>query len=79
MSPDSAPATRSTSITQATFQAAPQNSDLSRSGQTLELVGSSPFRILLGYAPGVRMAFNGDPVVLGPHTRNNVANLVLGQ
>ncbi len=54
-------------------------SDLSRSGQTLELVGRGPFRILLGYAPGVRMAFNGEPVVLGPHTRNNVANLVLGQ
>ncbi|MCZ6616793.1 MAG: DUF4115 domain-containing protein [Gammaproteobacteria bacterium] len=54
-------------------------SELSRSGQTLELVGSGPFRILLGYAPGVRMAFNGEPVVLGPHTRNNVANLVLGQ
>lgn len=54
-------------------------SDLSRAGQTLELVGGGPFRILLGYAPGVRMAFNGEPVVLGPHTRNNVANLVLGQ
>ncbi|MCZ6641524.1 MAG: DUF4115 domain-containing protein [Gammaproteobacteria bacterium] len=54
-------------------------SDLSRAGQTLELVGSGPFRILLGYAPGVRMAFNGEPVVLAHHTRNNVANLVLGQ
>lgn len=54
-------------------------SDLSRAGQTLELVGGGPFRILLGYAPGVRMAFNGEPVVLGPHTRNNVASLVLGQ
>ena len=54
-------------------------SDLNLAGQTLELVGSGPFRILLGYAPGVRMAFNGEPVVLGPHTRNNVANLVLGQ
>jgi len=54
-------------------------SDLSRAGQTLELVGSGPFRILLGYAPGVRMAFNGEPVVLAPHTRNNVASLVLGQ
>ncbi len=54
-------------------------SDLNLAGQTLELVGRGPFRILLGYAPGVRMAFNGEPVVLGPHTRNNVANLVLGQ
>jgi len=54
-------------------------SDLSRSGDSLDLVGRGPFRILLGYAPGVSMSFNGEPVALGPHTRNNVANLVLGQ
>ncbi len=54
-------------------------SDLSRAGETLELVGQAPFRILLGYAPGVSLSFNGEPVALGPHTRNNVASLVLGQ
>lgn len=54
-------------------------SDLNRAGSQLELVGEGPFRILLGYAPGVRLAFNGEPVPLAPHTRNNVATLVLGQ
>lgn len=54
-------------------------SDLNRAGSELELVGEGPFRILLGYAPGVRLAFNGEPVPLAPHTRNNVATLVLGQ
>jgi cytoskeleton protein RodZ len=54
-------------------------SNLGRAGQSLELVGLAPFGILLGYAPGVSMAFNDEPVALGPHTRNNVANLVLGQ
>jgi cytoskeleton protein RodZ len=54
-------------------------SELSRAGDDLELVGEGPLRILLGYAPGVQLAFNGEPVPLGPHTRNNVATLVLGQ
>ena len=54
-------------------------SDLSRGGRTLELEGLAPFRILLGYAPGVTMSFNDEAVALAPHTRNNVANLVLGQ
>jgi cytoskeleton protein RodZ len=54
-------------------------SEVSRAGDDLELVGQGPLRILLGYAPGVQLAFNGEPVPLGPHTRNNVATLVLGQ
>jgi len=54
-------------------------SDLNRAGSELELVGQGPFRILLGYAPGARLTFNGEPVPLAPHTRNNVATLVLGQ
>lgn len=54
-------------------------SDLSRAGSSLALVGEGPFRILLGYAPGATVAFNGEQVPLAPHTRNNVASLVLGQ
>ncbi len=55
------------------------HSDINRAGTELELVGRGPFRILLGYAPGVRLTFNGEPVPLAPHTRNNVATLVVGQ
>jgi cytoskeleton protein RodZ len=54
-------------------------SNLNRGGTGLELVGQGPFRILLGYAPGVTLAFEGEQVALAPHTRNNVATLVLGQ
>lgn len=54
-------------------------SNLGRAATELRLRGSGPFRILLGYAPGVSLAFNGDDVSLAPHTRNNVARLVLGQ
>ncbi len=53
--------------------------DLNRSGRVLVLVGEAPFRVLFGYAPGVRVSFNGEAVVLTPHTRNAVADLVLGQ
>jgi len=54
-------------------------SNLNKAGTVLELVGEGPFRILLGYAPGVTLAFEGEQVALAPHTRNNVATLVLGQ
>lgn len=53
--------------------------DLGKAGALLELTGSGPFRILLGYAPGVSLAYNGETVPLAPHTRNDVARLVLGQ
>ncbi|MFU8814232.1 MAG: helix-turn-helix domain-containing protein [Pseudomonadales bacterium] len=54
-------------------------SDLGRAGSDLDLVGQGPFRIRLGYGPGVQLEFNGEAVPLGPHTRNNIATLVLGQ
>ena len=50
-----------------------------RPEEVLRLVGQGPFRILLGYAPGVQMQYNGETVSLLAHTRNNVASLVLGQ
>ena len=53
--------------------------DLMRRHQSVSLVGAGPFQIRLGYAPGVTLAYNGEPVPLAPHTRNNVALLVVGQ
>lgn len=53
--------------------------NLGRPGAQLEFVGTPPFRVLLGYAPGALLRYNSEPVALGPHTRNNVASLVLGQ
>ena len=53
--------------------------DLSQRRQSLRLVGRGPFQIQLGYAPGVTLEYNGEPVPLAPHTRNTVASLVVGQ
>lgn len=53
-------------------------SDLNRAGQTLILTGQAPFRLRLGYAPGVTLSFNGEALPLERHSRNNIANLVVG-
>ena len=53
--------------------------DLLRRRQSLRLVGEGPFRIRLGYAVGVTLEYNGERIPLGPHTRDNVATLVVGQ
>ena len=53
--------------------------DLGRPGKTFKFSGLGPFHVLLGYAPGVALHFDEDPVALSPHTRNNVASVVLGQ
>ena len=53
--------------------------DLGRDGVVWEFVGEGPFQLLLGYSPGVTLRFNTEQISLVPHTRNNVARLVLGQ
>lgn len=53
--------------------------DMSVAGDSLRLQGEAPFSIRLGNAPAATLAFNGRPVELAPHTRANVANLVLGE
>ena len=47
--------------------------DLGRSGDSRFYRGSAPFKIKLGYAPGVTIRFNGNNVELAPYTRNNIA------
>ncbi len=54
-------------------------SDLGKPSRPLKFTGTGPFSILLGYAPAAKLQFNGEAVALAPHTRNNVATLVLGQ
>lgn len=54
-------------------------SDLGKPSRALKFKGTGPFSILLGYAPAAKLQFNGEAVALAPHTRNNVATLVLGQ
>ena len=54
------------------------HAQLGASGEAHVVQGQAPFSIVIGYAPGVRVAFNGDPVALPPHTRQTVARLVVG-
>lgn len=52
--------------------------DLIRGGRTIALIGDAPFRLLLGYAPGAQVSFNGAVVDVESQTRNNVARLTVG-
>ena len=52
--------------------------EVGKLGTTLEFIGQGPFGVQLGYAPGVVLRFNDEPVALTQFTRNNVASLVIG-
>ena len=53
--------------------------DLGRSGQSRRYVGAAPFRIKLGFSPGATLAYNGEPIDLAPHTRQEVARVLLSE
>ena len=52
-------------------------SQLSRSGQEQTVEGKPPFTLVVGNATKVRIAYNGKPVDLVPHTKTDVARLKL--
>ena len=47
------------------------------SGVTQSVSGQGPLYLVIGYAPGVKLTWRGQPVNLEPHTRGDVARLVL--
>ena len=53
--------------------------DLGRRGDRLTLHGTAPFEILLGFAQGVSIEFNGEPIEQAPFTRSGVARFTLGE
>ncbi|NIR28041.1 MAG: helix-turn-helix domain-containing protein [Gammaproteobacteria bacterium] len=53
--------------------------DLARKGQILTVRGNAPFRVLLGYARGVRVEYNGVRFDHTPHIRGDIARFELGQ
>lgn len=53
--------------------------DLGRTGDRLTLHGTAPFDILLGFAQGVSIEFNGETVDPSPYTRAGVARFSLGE
>ncbi len=52
-------------------------SALKRAEDSLTLSGQAPFSILLGYAPGVTLSHNGEPVEINVNRSNNSARLVV--
>lgn len=46
-------------------------------GVTQDVNGQGPFSLVVGYAPGVKVFWHGQQVDLAPHTRGDVARLVL--
>lgn len=46
-------------------------------GQTQAVLGTPPFDVVIGNAPNVVLNFRGQPIDLGPYTRQNVARLTL--
>lgn len=52
-------------------------SGMGRAGGGMELSGTGPFDLLLGFAPGASLSWNGTDFDLAPHMRNNVATVVL--
>lgn len=46
-------------------------------GETQNLKGDGPFSVVVGFAPGVKIFWHGQLVNLAPHTRGDVARLVL--
>ena len=53
--------------------------DLIRAGSSRAYRGTGPFRVVIGRASAVVMTLDGEPVDLGPHTRGNVASLILAR
>ena len=53
--------------------------NLGREGQVLTLRGTAPFTILLGFAEGVSVEFNGEHFDSAPYTKGSIARFSLGR
>ncbi len=50
---------------------------LNAAGSDQEIDGEAPYSLIVGNAKGVALRFHGQPVDLGPYTRDQVARLTL--
>ena len=53
-------------------------SNMARSGQTLSLTGTPPFRVILGYARDAQVEYNGQPFDTAPFTAKDIARFSVG-
>ena len=51
---------------------------LKHADEKLQIEGRGPFKVLLGYAPGVSMAYNGTPVKVDVSEGNRSTRLIVG-
>lgn len=51
---------------------------LKRADDQLQVQGRGPFKVLLGFAPGVEMAYNGEPVNIDVSSGSRSARLIVG-
>jgi cytoskeleton protein RodZ len=52
-------------------------SRMNSGGTAQSLTGTPPFELVIGNAADVSVTYNGKPVDLAPHTRQNVARFTL--
>lgn len=52
---------------------------LGEAGETIQLDGETPLRVLLGFAPGVEVSYNGEPIDTIEHSSAGVAQFTVGQ
>lgn len=50
-----------------------------RAGRTVSLQGLEPIRVLIGYAQGVEVEYNGKPFDIQPYTSKQIARFTLGE
>ncbi|HHM05100.1 MAG TPA: helix-turn-helix domain-containing protein [Gammaproteobacteria bacterium] len=53
--------------------------DMLKAGERRELRGVPPFQVLLGFAPGVTVEYEGQPFDTKPYTRRDVARFRVGE
>jgi cytoskeleton protein RodZ len=53
--------------------------DLAKAGETRTMSGKSPFNVLLGNAPGVKLEYNGEPFDNSRYNRKGVARFKVGE
>jgi cytoskeleton protein RodZ len=53
--------------------------NLKRANESLTLSGKPPFKVVLGYAHGVRVNYNGEPVSFDVNQQNNAAIMTIGR
>ena len=54
-------------------------SGVKRKGENLDVTGKPPLTLRLGFARGVQVSYNGQPVDIAPFTSGETARLKLGQ